>query len=269
MSKLVFEYYVSKFIMGHDNITNIVDSKLMDDVMALEEIMCIEDEEEKTYQVAVETWIRLGKNEIDRITSLFNKWVGIREKSKKTKRGEPLEKKNEANLVLKHVIDTDTPRRKITTPIYMCKFDRSIFDPISMNIHEYNDDMINTYISAFKNDTDNDLYGVVWGNTGGYGNKSVMDNIRFRDILKNTYYENQREFEFALDRAIFIINRILMISGIYKNYPTFNDYNNMVAHIVLRGEEYCLSVIDNPTIATHLIEYEDYYRVYDFLLDIA
>ena len=56
------------------------------------------------------------------------------------------------------------------------------------------------------------------------------------------------------------VNKYLI--DIYNMYSTFNDFDNLAAHIVFMGINYYKSVIADPSIIIPTLVSEDYYKIW-------
>jgi hypothetical protein len=97
-----------------------------------------------------------------------------------------------------------------------------------------------------------------------YGNKSThgtnLTSILFKNCLlkKDEYYRNTTSI------LMHTINKHLI--DIYNTYATFNDFDNLAAHIVFMGIDYYKKVIANPSIIIPTLVSEDYVKLWDLYL---
>lgn len=141
--------------------------------------------------------------------------------------------------IQKPVIHTLSERkRKLATPVYPMKpIDykdcRLIWDPLSNDCKSY-------------------------GNKSTHGIK--LTSILFKNclLIKDEYYRNN------MSLLMNNINKHLV--DIYNAYSTFNDFDNLAAHIVFMGIEYYQRVVANPSIIIPTLVSEDYVKLWDIYL---
>ena len=93
-----------------------------------------------------------------------------------------------------------------------------------------------------------------------YGNKSTSARLTSRLfknclLIKDEYYRNN------MSLLMNNINKHLI--NIYNAYSTFNDFDNLAAHIVFMGIEYYQRVVANPSIIIPTLVSEDYVKLWD------
>jgi hypothetical protein len=245
------DFFISKYIMGQLDIIELLDEDVIDNVKKMRFIIAVEDPIERKHREASVLWYRLSNDIKDHITLLFNTWIGNHSEEEKTARVKKY-------YIVKKINDT---QRKISYPIH-----NSI---IHDNLMEYATGKKDKYKLAFSNADKGGVFKMLW--TGlkkcTYGDRSEMSFAEARKNFSKVIHGNRRILIHTFLMVLFAIHNILKDAGIYSDYPLFIDYKNMLAHIVLKGREYCLSIIEDPQLVRPLLEYEEFHPIWNNFLE--
>ena len=95
-----------------------------------------------------------------------------------------------------------------------------------------------------------------------YGNRSYITRHDARQYISMLYYQRP-----MLLFGMFIIDRILQLTGLYNQYPHVNRAN-IAAHIVFRGCAYYTSIVNTPKLAFDLVADVGYINSWDIYKEV-
>lgn len=170
-----------------------------------------------------------------------------------------IEKKTEKKTEKKIIVDT----RKIVYPIYTSNLEYKIRKKYLSTDNKIINTLYENKVLLKKilrsNDYDNFWntikeykYGDVSNVPFGYAKHifSVVSNI---DINKT---------RLLLNSSIYLMYMILNISNVY-NITGCTDYKDVALHILLKGKDVCINVLNNIDIAIDLINKKEYHKIYN------
>jgi hypothetical protein len=275
--------------MAHPDIMVMLNENLVLRVKNSRRILIIGNAEERRHQEALVLWEKIPIDTKDIITWQFNAWIGNdinvanrdvdddddgvdyvdAADEESSDDGVDEDPKEEVKtrvkkycVVKKEVCEKKT--RVITTPIYVSDMEEKLMDFVSKNDINKNT-TLDIYRLAFRRVVGKGVFNIVWDSIQAreYGDKSEKPFPVIRHVFSNVSHYNRRKFKNIFPIMMFAIHGVLMRAGIYNDYPTFNDYENLAAHIVLRGENYCGSIVKNPQLVRPLLEYDEFHSIWN------
>lgn len=278
------DYFRSKYVMTHPDIIGLLEVNLVDEVKNLQRITNIRDLEERKHQEALILWRRIPFNIRDEITRQFNVWIGNEQFISNSEDSytdsdtdsdvdiihEDMRnieiKQKEISRVKKYVIEKKNGEqtRKLTTPIYASEGDEKLMGFVT-DYEKKSSSMCDIYRLAFERAINNEIANVIWDNikSQDYGDKSEKEFKAIRYVFSNVPYFNRKKFKETFPTIMLAVHNVLMGSGIYNDYPSFKDYKNLAAHIVLKGKDYCSNIVITPENVRKLLEYNDFHSIWD------
>lgn len=261
-----FDYFCSLYVMEQMHIIGEIDPILVGRVKNLRQVLDVADIDERNYQEASILWWRIPQEMRNIAIQRFNVWIGnegivpvvpVVPVPNEIDSEEKKQEQAQAHVYIKY---NPLKKRNIVSPVYISEE----YNILSRN-GEYTDVHmrdINSVISSIRRLMAEGSFNIIWDNIPkNYGDKDsgyAGLNRLFPDIP----YSCIKKFKESFSIATFAIYHVVMLSGIYNNYPTFTEHKDVSAHIVLRGLEYYVSVIKNPQIIIPLIEFNRYHEAW-------
>jgi hypothetical protein len=126
--------------------------------------------------------------------------------------------------------------RQITDPIYYIDFDNTTLSKISKEC----------YASMYKYKPNNTMC-------------KQNSTYNIFDIL-NIY---DKKIKHHLNNTLIYIRHICIKLGYYRKYPDFNDFSNLIMHVLLNGKDYVNMFIKDTLILDSLVKNRNYPKSYD------
>lgn len=102
-----------------------------------------------------------------------------------------------------------------------------------------------------------------------YGDKSTHKVSLSTMILFNYgILRKKNNFLNRLLKLMYIVHIKIIQAGIYNMYRTFTDYKNLEAHVVFKGRDYFMNVIQDPSIILPILITEDYVNIWDIYTEL-
>lgn len=258
MSITAMDYFCSKYFMSHPDIIQYLDDNTL--IHVRQALGGVENGDERKRREALMIW-RLMPQETKQIMSNeLEQWLS----SHNTKKVE--KSVTRCKSVKKYNVCKNKSRRKLAMPIntYVVEYDRYIKhipESEKKNLNSYE-----LYRIAFKQLMSSGELNIIWDNINPdkYGDKN--EKKLERDILPMFVYmpySSISKFKPAYSLAVFAVHSILVGSGMYDDYPTFKDYKNFAAHIVLKGKNYMMNVLKDTNSVRDLLEYDNFHPIWD------
>lgn len=288
MDITVIDFFRSKYVMAHPDIVGMLEVALVDEVKNLRQILAIDDGEERKHQEALILWRRIPLATRNDITRQFNVWIGnvpvvehesdsdsdsdaesdsdveeLKEGVNNMNIDDEVKTRVKKHSAVKKKVDKKKTR-KLTTPIYASRENGKLMDFVSKNEIKNNNSYA-IYRLAFERAVHKGVVNTIWDSirTHDYGDKSEKPFPVIRPVFSNVSYYNRSKFKDIFPTVMFAIHNVLMGAGIYDDYPTFSDYKNLAAHIILKGKDYCNAIINDPQLVRPLLEYEEYHPIWN------
>jgi hypothetical protein len=260
MDITVVDFFRSKYVLNLPDIIHVLDVEVINNVKKLRNIANIVDLDERKHQEALMVWNLMPKHTKDYFTHQFKIWIGDDIKDLAT------------NLMdmkirdIKHVHVKNKNTRKMTTPIHEHQGIKLLLKHVTPEEIK-NNTQYDIYRLIFERGSLAGAFRRIWNYTDKvltlYDHPSKQQSIEIKNLFFDIPYSTLTQFSDEYLTAIIAMHNVLMYSGIYGDYPTFHDYRNISAHIILMGKDYCLQILSDPNQVRPLIEYGDYYQTWD------
>jgi hypothetical protein len=262
------DFFASKYVMVHPDIMGVLDEDLVRRVKNLRTVLIVDNVEERRNMEALILWVRIPNATREIINDQFNVWIGNDINGANPNGGvEELKEEVKSHVKKYCVVEKDICEKKtrnLTKPIYISNRERKLMDFVSKNDIK-NHTTYSIYNLAFELAVNSGVFNIVWDSIRiqDYGNKSEKPFSVIRRVFSKISYYNRSEFKNIFPVIMFTIHSVLLGAGIYNDYPTFSDYENLAAHIVLKGKNYCTSIVKDPQLVRPLLEYDEFHPIWD------
>jgi hypothetical protein len=274
------DFFRSKYVMDHPDIMRTLDVALVKEVKNLRQILAIGDGEERKHQEALILWRRITLAARHQVIRRFNIWIGNGINTEQKKELEDLEalvfkveekKRTNINEEVKDLVKKYSvvkkeagakKTRKLTTPIYASIKDEKLMELVPQSV--INKPHFGPRL-LFEWAVNKGITNIIWDSIliHDYGDKSEKPFPVIRHMFSKVSYHNRSKFKDIFPTIMLIVHNLLIGAGIYDDYPTFSDYKNMTAHIILRGKDYCYSIVKNPQLVRPLLEYDEFHPIWN------
>lgn len=256
MSITAIDYFCSNYFMSNQDIIQLLDNDTLTRVENT--FRGVEDYTERKQKEALMLW-RIMPQETKQIMAI--KLELCLSSDIKC----PVKKQN-SKMVKKYKVCKNKSKRKMIMPIntYVIEYNRYIKHIPSSekeNLNPYE-----LYKIAFKRLIDSGELNIIWSNINPDKYSDKNEKKLKCDILPmfvNMPYSTISKFKPAYALAVFAVHSILVCSGLYDDYPTFKDFNNFAAHIVLKGKIYMMNVLKDTNSVRDLLEYDNFHTIWD------
>jgi len=257
------DFFKSKYVRSHPDIMGMIDPVLINTVKNQYRVLDINDYEARKQQEAAIIWRWISSPVRDAVYKLFDVWIG---NNINVAIQDTYVKEDDKTRVKKYNIIKKKTRKR-TTPIYRSSKDEKHMDLISINeTKNYCDYEIYRLIFErliFKRLSEMQEMNTIWRimRTDNYGDKSEKPFATARTVIIEVD-RTFRQFNNIFSNIILAIHNVLVAAGIYDDYPTFSDYKNLAAHIILKGRDYCQFIVNNPQQVRQLLEYDEFHPIW-------
>jgi hypothetical protein len=262
MDITALDFFRSKYVLDHPDIMEALDVDTIVRVKNLPQITNIKEMDERKHQEALVLWELIPEHMRIHFTRYFNIWIGNPD-SEDT----DTEEVKTSTVQKYNRVENKEKTRKITTPIYESKCNDKLVSYLTKKELDNNDNQC-VYKLAFDRCEQKGDFNIIWNiiDKSGYNNKSEKQFLDIKIIFSHIPYYNRTIFWNVYSTVMFNVHRVLVGACIYEDYPTFHDYKNIAAHIVLMGKDYCSSVVADPQLIRPLLEYNRFHPVWDYCI---
>lgn len=279
MDITVVDYFRSKYVMNQPDVFELLDVQLVNEVKNNRNILRINDPEERKHQEALILWRRVPINVRTNLVNQFNAWIGNIPDSQSEEEiigAEPysddddsdsdssVKELEQKSLEKKyHKKEKKENTRRLTVPIYRSKNEESLLGLVTPV--EQKGGVLDMYRTIFTRLVSSGEVNIIWDNikVEQYGNKNEKNFAFIRHVFSNISYYQRHKFKDVFPKVMYVVHTVLMSSGIYDEYPDFKDYKNLAGHIVLKGKDYCTSIVDDTNKVRDLLEYDNFHPIWD------
>ena len=242
------EFFISKYVLKHFDIIDILEG--------IDIKMPNTNDENILYRAGAKLWHSLDEKNINSVNKMYSVWMCTHEE-----KAAPV--KIHTDSEVKRHIDLPIKSRKLTSQIYQSTLDRILSDHLLENEQSAHINLYDKYKLIYRRMRE-PIFMRLWEAVPTYS-QGIHRGTNYKHLFDTLPYARRAKLITAFPDYVMLIHLILQHSDIYRDYPKFDDYENIAAHILLSGDKTCTDVVNgklNPYVRS-LIVNNKYFKIYN------